>query len=153
MINDVISFIYSQYQFTTSHKWRHFGHFWTPISNSHPLSRIIIHPPLFVCDVICGRSLYLITYSVAPSDWVISFWGKQIQIRLLVWITPLLDDFSQLYYWRIMLRKTYIFIWKQNVYKNSGQSFVWDGKGKDRVMLIKSLITARVGRGALRGAL
>jgi len=32
-------------------------------------------------------------------------------------------------------------------------SIIWGGKGKDRVELIKSLIYARVERGALRGAL
>ncbi len=33
------------------------------------------------------------------------------------------------------------------------RSIVWGGKGKDRVVLTKSLINARVGRGTLRGVL
>ncbi len=47
----------------------------------------------------------------------------------------------------------YTFIWKQIVYKQNETHNYLGEKGKEIIMIIKSLIYARIGRGALRGAL
>jgi len=42
----------------------------------------------------------------------------------------------------------HILIWKQNVYKQNKMQHYLGENGKDRVVLIKSLIYLRVGKGA-----
>ncbi len=57
-------------------------------------------------------------------------------------------DLSQLYYWKYNV-EIHIFVLKQNVYKENEMCHCLGGKGKERVALIKSLIYAKVGKGAL----